>query len=116
MKFLISSFIITFLGLMVVTSAPSSANGPAGRITAKCTPGWTASPGWYTNAQLGSQPGVKYACSRNLPPNSDSPFTPNYPLVCSDRFSPLRENSGADAPHIEPSGKATYFCISEGPH
>lgn len=115
MKYLIGVCIIAFLGLMVVTSAPATAGPPAGRITATCKAGFTASPGWYTAAQL-SGAGVKYMCSRNMPPNSRSPFGPSFALVCNDTFSALGPDSGADAPHIEPSGKAIYFCISSGPH
>jgi hypothetical protein len=114
MKSLIGLCIVALLGLMV-TSAPANAGPPAGRILTTCTAGFIANPGWYTAAQLNGI-GVKYMCSRNLPPGSNSPFTANFKLACNAGFSPLKAGSGDDSPHIEPSGKAIYFCISSGPH
>src|SRR5437763_649389 len=117
MKIFSTLLAFSFVGsLLVVTSAPSAAAGPAGRIIAKCVPGWTADPSWYTAAQLGSGIGVKYQCSRQLPPYPPNVFHPGFPYTCSDGFSALRENSGADAPKVENSGFVRYFCISSGPH
>ena len=103
-------------GLAVATQTPSIAGPPAGRITAVCATGFTADPAWYTAAALNSGPGVKYKCYRMLPPNSSDFFHPGYPYKCSDKFSPLRENAGADAPKVLNTGEARYFCISSGPH
>lgn len=117
MKFLGTLLTLALLaGLGVATRAPSSAGPPQGRITAKCATGFTADPAWYTAAQLNSALGVKYKCYRMVPPNTSNFFHPGYPFVCSDKFSAMLENSGADAPKVLDSGEARYFCISAGPH
>lgn len=116
MKFLSMLFTLAVVaGLSLATRAPSAAAPPRGLIVAKCMSGYTADPAGYTAAQLNSALGVKYRCYRMLPPYSSNPYYPGYPFICSDKFSPMLENSGADAPKVFDSGEARYFCISSGP-
>jgi hypothetical protein len=105
-------------GLIVMTSAHSTAGGPPGKIAAQCHVSFTADPAWYTSAQLNSDIGVKYKCYHYAPLDSPSWFHPGYAYVCSSGFTPMLA-PGPDAPGVVnlktqagPQAEERYFCIS----
>lgn len=99
--------------LVGMATAPAVAGPPPpGGIAAQCSPGFTADPPTYTNAQLNSGRGVKYSCTEFYSKYQKSPFVQKgFKFQCSSNFTTPGATQGADAPRAR-YGKAVYFCIT----
>jgi len=104
------------LGLIATPAVAATPPGQkmTGSLHANCAVGFTANPSTYTTAQVNSDLGMKYMCSKPIAPNV-RPFPVGFKFACSAKFSAMGKDSGADAPGVE-NGNARYFCITGGPH